>query len=41
MFCRKRVDGMLVLVAGVEAEDGVAVGGFDLVSVYVVVWINV
>lgn len=32
------MDGVLVLVGGVEAEDGVAVGGFDLVSVYVVVW---
>lgn len=31
---------MLMLVGGVEAEDGVAVGGFDLVAVDVVVWIN-
>lgn len=37
LFLGRRADGFLVRVVGVEAEDGIAVGGFNLVSVYVVV----
>lgn len=40
LFRSRRADGLLVVVGGVEAEDGIAVGGFDLVSVNVVIWMS-